>query len=87
MVREWSKWTAHDGTELESCCVLTTQPNELIKPIHNRMPVVVPNGYEEKWTEQVKDAYELKSLLSIMMGWSPNGWLAEDINNEEKLIK
>ena len=38
----WSKWTSTDGTEIESCCVLTTKPNDLIKPIHHRMPIIVP---------------------------------------------
>ena len=28
------------GDEIESCCVLTTASNDLIKPIHHRMPVV-----------------------------------------------
>ena len=42
------------------------------------MPVIVPDGYEEQWTEQVKDADELKGLLPIMMGWSPDGWVAEE---------
>ena len=79
----WSKWTATDGTELESCCVLTTEPNELVKPIHNRMPVIVPYGYEQQWTEQVKDTDELEGLLPIMMGWSPDGWLVEDLKKKE----
>jgi len=79
----WSKWTSPDGAQIESCCVLTTQSNELIKPIHNRMPVVVPNGYEEKWTEQVKDSYELKGLASIMLSWSPEGWVSEELNNRK----
>ena len=79
----WSKWTSPDGAELESCCVLTTVPNELIKPFHNRMPVIVPNGLEEQWTEQVKDNDELNGLLPIMMGWSPNGWLVENFNKKE----
>ena len=43
------------------------------------MPVVVPNGYEDDWTEQVKDADELKGLLPIMMCWSPDGWIAEEV--------
>ena len=47
------------------------------------MPVVVPNGYEDQWTEPVKDAYELKGLLPIMMGWSPDGWIIEDVNKKE----
>ena len=79
----WSKWTSPDGTELESCCVLTTEPNELVKSLHHRMPVVVPDGYEEKWTEQVKDDYELKGLLTIIMSWSPDGWLVEDFTKKE----
>tara|TARA_Y100000991_G_scaffold157591_1_gene120171 strand:+ start:104 stop:742 length:639 start_codon:yes stop_codon:yes gene_type:complete len=78
----WSKWTSSDGTELESCCVLTTLPNDLVKSIHNRMPVVIPNGYEEEWTEQVKDADELKGLIPIMVGWSTSGWRIEEINKK-----
>ena len=46
------------------------------------MPVVVPDGYEEQWTEQVKDTDELKGLLPITMGWSPYGWVVEEFNKE-----
>ena len=76
----WSKWSSPVGDEIESCCILTTEPNTLVKPLHHRMPVVVPDGYEELWTEQVKDADELKGLLPIMMGWSPDGWVIEEVN-------
>ena len=79
----WSKWSSPDGAEIESCCVLTTEPNDLIKSLHHRMPVVVPNGFEEKWTEQVKDFDELKELLPIMMSWSPDGWILEEVNKAE----
>ena len=79
----WSKWTSPDGAELESCCVLTTEPNKLVEPLHNRMPIVVPDGYEEQWTEQVKNTYKLKDLLPLMMGWSPDGWLVEEVNKKE----
>ena len=47
------------------------------------MPVIVPNGYEEQCTEQVKDTDELKCLLPIMLGWSPDGWLVEDVKRKE----
>ena len=75
----WSKWTSPDGAELESCCILTTEPNDIVKPLHHRMPVVVPNGYEEQWTKQVKNTQELKGLLPIIMGWSPEGWVVEEV--------
>ena len=79
----WSKWISPDGVEIESCCVLTTEPNELVKPLHYRMPVIIPYEYEEQWTEQVKDSDELKGFFSIMMGWSPDGWLVEDLKEKE----
>ena len=47
------------------------------------MPVVVSNGFEEQWTEQVKDSDELYGLHPIMMGWSPDGWIVEDANKKE----
>ena len=79
----WSKWSSPDGAEIESCCVLTTEPNDLIKPLNHRMPVIVPDGYEEKWTEQAKDSYKLKDLMQIMTGWSSNGWVAEEIKKKQ----
>ena len=74
----WSKWSSPGGAEIESCCILTTEPNELVKPLHHRMPVIVPDGYEKLWTDQVKDADELKDLLPIIKSWSPVGWVAEE---------
>ncbi len=76
----WSKWSSPNGEELESCCILTTEPNDLVKPLHHRMPVIVPDGCEEQWTEQVKDTDELKGLVTIMMSWSSTGWTKEEIN-------
>ncbi len=79
----WSKWASPEGAEIESCCILTTKPNDLIKPIHHRMPVVIPNGYEEQWTEQIKDSDELNFLQLSMMDWSTSGWLAENLNKKQ----
>ena len=78
----WSKWASSDGAELESCCVLTTKPNDLVKLIHNRMPVVVPDGYEEEWTEHVKNPDELKGLNAMIMGRSKAIWTIEEINEK-----
>ena len=44
------------------------------------MPVVIPEGIEEHWTENLKDNDQLKGLLPIMMGWSPEDWLIEELN-------
>ena len=77
----WSRWSSADGAEFESCCILTTEPNELVRPLHHRMPVVIPDGIEAQWTENIKDVDELKGLIPIMMGWSPEDWLVEELND------
>ncbi len=79
----WSKWTSLNGVEIESCCILTTKPNGLIKSLHHRMPVIIPNEIEEQWTKQIKDPNELKGLMSIMNGWSSKGWVVEAINKKD----
>tara|TARA_Y100001978_G_scaffold172255_1_gene162464 strand:+ start:66 stop:704 length:639 start_codon:yes stop_codon:yes gene_type:complete len=75
----WSRWSSPDGAEIESCCILTTEANELVSQLHNRMPVIVPNGIEKKWTENIKNKDELKGLIPIMVGWSPRDWLIEEL--------
>ena len=73
----WNRWMSREGSELESCCILTTQPNKLIRPLHNRMPVIIPNGLEEDWIEPIKNINQLKALEPITHGWSPDEWIAE----------
>ncbi len=43
----WEVWHSADGSMIESCTILTTTPNDLMAPIHNRMPVIVePEDYD-----------------------------------------
>ena len=78
----WNRWMNAEGSELETCCVLTTEPNELIKPIHNRMPVIIPDGLEEDWMASIKDGAELKALEPMLSEWSPVEWIAEPVCKE-----
>lgn len=37
----WEHWQSGDGSEIESCTILTTQPNQRVGQFHNRMPVIL----------------------------------------------
>ena len=42
----WESWHSPDGGVIDTCTILTTTPNELMQPIHNRMPVILePEDY------------------------------------------
>ncbi len=71
----WERWLGADGEQLDSCCVLTTQPNALIAPIHGRMPVVIPEGAESQWLAAA-DGAGLRALQPLLSGWDPSGWEA-----------
>ena len=50
---------------LKSCTILTTKPNELVEPIHNRMPVILSQETESLWLDPMTNKYdELYHLLS-----------------------
>ena len=76
----WNRWMSPEGSELETCCVLTTEPNKLIKPLHKRMPVIIPNGLEEDWIAPVKNVPELRALQPLLSGWDPEEWEAKPIH-------
>ncbi len=43
------RWTSPSGEELNTCTIITCQPNSLLLSIHNRMPVIVKKEDEDLW--------------------------------------
>ena len=59
----WEKWDC-DGQTIESCTILTTEANERIRPLHERMPVILPKEDHGVWLDPtVKDSGVLQALL------------------------
>lgn len=57
-------WTPPLGEPLVTCTIITTEPNELVKPIHDRMPVILPKDAEDFWLDtDVEDHTRLLDLL------------------------
>ncbi|MBZ0304998.1 MAG: SOS response-associated peptidase [Anaerolineae bacterium] len=61
----WERWTdPTTGEMLESCSIITTQPNDLMKTIHNRMPVILLREAYDQWLNPaVQEIEPLQPLL------------------------
>ena len=57
-------WRDADGNELYSYTVITTTPNRLVAPIHNRMPVILRRDDEDAWLDNKTEPTRLMSLLA-----------------------
>lgn len=60
----WERWQNPEGSEILSTTIITTQPNTLMSPIHNRMPVILPRPAWARWLDASPATPEaLQSLL------------------------
>lgn len=60
----WEEWNSSDGSQILSATIITTKPNELVKHIHNRMPVILPESVFEQWLAPGEaDSQDLSTLL------------------------
>ena len=58
----WESWTSPDREEMKTCTIITTEANELLKPIHDRMPVILVKDAEAIWLDPTMQ--EPERLLS-----------------------
>jgi putative SOS response-associated peptidase YedK len=68
----YESWEAPDRQLVNTCTIITTQPNELIKPIHDRMPVIVPADQHVIWMDP--ENQNQKALLSLLQP-CPAEWM------------
>jgi len=60
----WETWRSPDGGTLESCTILTTEANDRVRPLHDRMPVILsPDDYGTWLDPSLQDAERLTALL------------------------
>ena len=61
----WDTWRDPRGDVIESCTIITTEANDLLQPIHDRMPVILPEDVEPLWLDNgIQDGAALVSLLA-----------------------
>ena len=60
----WEEWQSPENEKITSCTIITTNANELLQPIHHRMPVILQQADYEKWLDpQLQKTEPLKELL------------------------
>ena len=60
----WEHWAPTEGEPLETCTIITTEPNDLMAPIHNRMPVILaPTSYDQWLDPTFQQVEPLNALL------------------------
>ena len=60
----WDSWKNAAGEQIRTCTIITTEPNELMARIHNRMPAILAPEAREQWLDPTnRDASALSSLL------------------------
>ncbi|HVO90416.1 MAG TPA: SOS response-associated peptidase [Casimicrobiaceae bacterium] len=47
----YERWLSPEGEVLDTCTILTTASNELLRPLHDRMPVIVPPEHYQRWLD------------------------------------
>jgi putative SOS response-associated peptidase YedK len=61
----WDNWKSPDGQQIRSCTIITTEPNELVASIHNRMPAILLPDARELWLDtNVRDEQALLHWLT-----------------------
>ncbi|MFZ1752284.1 MAG: SOS response-associated peptidase [Caldilineaceae bacterium] len=83
----WEHWE-QEGSAIESCTILTTEPNDLLAPIHNRMPMILhPEDYDEWLSRDIQKAdpllHLMRSFPGELMAYQPVSTLVNNPRNED----
>ena len=60
----WENWESPEAKNIVSCSIITTAANETVHPVHDRMPVILPEGDWEEWLDpSVNTSQQVLPLL------------------------
>lgn len=89
----WESWCGPDGAAVESCAIIVTGANELMRPIHDRMPVILKPGVWDAWLDPAtKDAAAIQALLMPypadgMTAWPVGAWVGNARNQGPECVE
>jgi putative SOS response-associated peptidase YedK len=68
----WESWISPDGGILRTCAIVTTGPNALMRPIHDRMPVILAPQHWQAWLSAPPE--EVSGLLLPYSAEAMRAW-------------
>ena len=60
----YSYWTSSEKEKICTCTIITTHANELLEPLHDRMPAIIPKEKEDLWLDP--DVTDTDILLDLL---------------------
>jgi putative SOS response-associated peptidase YedK len=88
----YDTWRDKHGHEIHSYTIITTTPNDLVAPIHTRMPVILRRDDEDAWLDQDADQARLLSLLTPypadeMNAYRVSTWVNSPSNDSAQVLE
>ncbi len=86
-------WKDAEGNERKTYTIITTSPNSLVAPIHNRMPVILARKDEDVWLNgELSDPEPLLQLLKpypadAMEAYAVSTAVNNPKNDDEELLQ
>jgi len=76
----WETWHGKEGEVIESCCIITTDANQIMEPIHGRMPVILD---PDQWTTWLShQEHQKDTLLPMIHPHDPESMQAWPVSRE-----
>lgn len=76
----YETWYSPEGKKLSTCAIITTDANDLMKPIHDRMPVIIPESEYERWLDRTITETEI--LQPLLVPYPANEMVAYEVSKE-----
>jgi putative SOS response-associated peptidase YedK len=71
-----------EGNEIKTFTIITTEPNGILKPIHDRMPVILRQECEESWLGTGSQGLNSDALMAMLRPYPDDDVEAYIVSNE-----
>jgi len=90
----WEQWldrTAEDSKLLTSCAIVTTEPNAVMTPIHDRMPLIIEANDYDNWLDPAANESEAFELIrpypGEMRAYRVSTWVNSPARTDSRCIE